>query len=269
MDTRPGRSGRISRRALLGSPFYESDALLRQYLTFHYARPVELLPYPTGPRSAVDFAVRAVRECLQRDLLPSHARALDLGCAVGRSTFELARFCERVVGIDLSRRFIAAAKVLQKRGELTYARAEEVETTVPAVARVPRSIRRERVSFEVGDATALRADLGTFDVVLMANLMDRLSDPRRCLRRMSGLVNPGGQLMIMSPFTWLRAFTPRAKWLGGYMRAGRPVRSFDGMRETLGKDFRLAVRRDMPFLIPDHRRKFQWVVTDASVWERR
>jgi len=33
-------------------------------------------------------------------------RALDLGCAVGRSSFELAREYQEVVGIDISQTFI-------------------------------------------------------------------------------------------------------------------------------------------------------------------
>jgi len=32
-------------------------------------------------------------------------KALDLGCAVGRSTFDLAKQYEEAVGIDLSARF--------------------------------------------------------------------------------------------------------------------------------------------------------------------
>jgi len=32
-------------------------------------------------------------------------RALDVGCAVGRATFELARSFDETVGIDLSARF--------------------------------------------------------------------------------------------------------------------------------------------------------------------
>lgn len=248
--------------------YYETDALLAQYLAFHYAPRRELLPHRDGPVSAFAFPVRVVSENLDVRRLPRDARALDLGCAVGRSSFELARHCTEVVGIDLSQRFIDAATRLRRRGNVGYRLIEEWELTVPAVARVPKSIRRERVAFEVGDATALRADLGSFDVVVISNLLDRLNDPRRCLRRLSSLVRPGGQLIITSPFTWLESFTPRSRWLGGFLRNGRPVRSFDTLRELLADDFRLVRRRDMPFLIREHRRKFQWTVADATIWRR-
>ena len=163
---------------------YESDKLLAEYLLFHYGSAEEILPYEFGPRAALEYPARCVSECVTVS-----GRALDLGCAVGRSAFELARTCEQVVGIDYSRRFIEAATAL-KSGELVYRRADEGDLSTSLIARVPAGIDTTRVAFEVGDAMNLRADLGTFDVVLMANLIDRLHDPQRCLARLPSLVNP-------------------------------------------------------------------------------
>ena len=42
------------------------------------------------------------------------ARGLDLGCAVGRSTFEMARHCRETTGVDFSRSFIQAAETLRQ-----------------------------------------------------------------------------------------------------------------------------------------------------------
>lgn len=53
---------------------------------------------------AIKFPVRCAEQCVKftsRDKsLPS--RALDLGCAVGRSSFELTRFYDEVIGIGMS-----------------------------------------------------------------------------------------------------------------------------------------------------------------------
>ena len=57
----------------------------------------------------------------------------------------------------------------------------------------------------------LRSDLGDFDVVVMANLICRLPDPRSCLERVPSLVRPGGQLIITSPYTWMEEYTPRGR----------------------------------------------------------
>ena len=233
---------------------YESDKLLAEYLLFHYGSAEEILPYEFGPRGALEYPARCVSECVT-----ANGRALDLGCAVGRSTFELARTCGEVVGIDFSQRFINAATALKTR-ELSYLRTDEGDLTTALVVRAPVGVDTTRVTFETGDAMNLRDDLGVFDVVLMANLIDRLSEPQKCLARLPSLVKSGGQLVITSPYTWLEDFTPRANWL---------TPTLDGLQAALAPHFNLVTTRDMPFLIREHARKFQWSVAQATVWIRR
>jgi putative 4-mercaptohistidine N1-methyltranferase len=196
-------------------------------------------------------------------------RALDLGCAVGRASFELARRCDEVVGIDLSRSFISAAQRLQREGEMAYERVDEGELRTELLARVPAEIERGRVSFETGDATELRADLGAFDVVLMANLIDRLGDPAKCLARLPELVRAGGELVITSPYTWLEDFTPRERWLGGRRTDEGVLTTLEGLRRGLAGSFELVGTRDLPFLIREHARKYQWSVAQGTTWRRR
>ena len=136
-------------------------------------------------------------------------------------------------------------------------------------ARVPAEIDAARLVFETGDAEALRTNLGTFDVLLMANLIDRLSRPQRCLERLPGLVKPGGQLIITSPYTWLEEFTPRECWLGGREFDGRARTTREGLQLALSADFELCGRKDLPFLIREHARKFQWSVAEATLWRRK
>jgi len=247
---------------------YETDKLLAEYLLFHYGAPEETLPHAFGPREALGYPQRCVSECLDVGSLPDHARALDLGCAVGRSTFELARFCEQVVGIDYSARFIEAAKTLQADGALMYRRMDEGRLGTECRAVAPAGIDRARVRFETGDAMDLRSDLGSFDLALMANLIDRLSTPRLCLARLPSLVKTGGQLILTSPYTWLEEFTPPAHWLGGFERDGRAVTTLDGLRAALEPDFQFVAARDLPFLIREHARKYQWSVAQATIWKK-
>lgn len=238
-------------------------------MLFHYGEDREVLPWPSGPAEALRYPVRCVSECFEPLSLPMPARALDLGCAVGRSSFELARRCAEVIGIDFSARFIAAARQLRDHGELPYSRADEGELSTPLVARVPSEIDRTRVHFEPGDAMELRGDVGAFDAVLLANLVDRLRNPFRCLARLPALVKPGGQLVIASPYTWLEEFTPRENWLGGFPCDGQPLTTREALRELLGADFDLIGVKDLPFLIREHQRKFQWSVAEATIWRRR
>ncbi|MEI6351908.1 MAG: putative 4-mercaptohistidine N1-methyltransferase [Verrucomicrobiota bacterium] len=245
---------------------YETEALLHQYLLFHYGTPEETLPWEFGPHSALRFPRRIVSETFGP--FPANARALDLGCAVGGSSFELARHCQEVVGIDFSQSFIDACHRLQVHGRLDYDRCGEGDLVTRLSASVPPEIDRSRVRFEVGDAMELREDLGQFDAVLVANLLCRLPEPRRCLRRLTELVAPGGQLVISTPSSWMEAFTPREHWLGGFERNGAMVATLDGVREHLEPAFELVRTLDLPFLIREHARKFQWCVPQVSVWRK-
>ncbi len=240
---------------------YETRRLLDEYLLFHYGEPHEVLPWEFGPREALSFARRTVTELLDLPQTPCESAALDLGCAVGRSSFELANFGVRVVGIDFSQSFVDAASALARDGRLEYERADEGEARTRLVATVPPNLRRDRVSFEQGDAMNLRADLGAFDIVHATNLLCRLSDPAALIARLPSLVKPGGQLLLTTPCTWLEEFTPRGNWPRGSTR--------DWLHAVLHTHFHLAHERDMPFLIREHARKFQWSVALGSRWIRK
>jgi len=244
---------------------YESDRLVREYLLFHYGSADEILPWSGGPREALGFAVRCVGELLVASVLPGSARALDLGCAVGRSTFELARHCREVTGIDYSRAFIGAAEKIREHGSLDYEYTVEGERTARATAVMPPGVDASRITFETGDAMALPDNLGAFDVVLAANLLCRLPDPHEFLARLPSLVRPGGQLLLTTPFTWLEEYTPRDAWIGG--RAGDS--SAAALRKLLSPHFELQMEKELPFLIREHARKYQWSVAWGTRWIRK
>lgn len=246
---------------------YETERLFGEYLLFHYGTAEETAAPPFAA-SALDFPVRCVGECVDRTALPAAARALDLGCAVGRASFELARHCREVIGIDSSQRFIAAAETIRRDGALAYERVDEGALTTPLIARAPEGIDRQRISFATGDAQKLQVQ-GVFDVVLLANLIDRLSAPERCLAQLPGLVARRGQLVIASPYTWLEEFTPRERWLGGFRRGGNAHHTLAGLTAALGQEFEIIATRDLPFVIREHARKFQLGVAQASLWRRR
>ncbi len=237
---------------------YETRRLLDEYLLFHYGSAEETLPWAFGPAGALGFPVRTVTAFV--DATPRR-RALDLGCAVGRSAFEMSRFCEEVVAIDFSQSFITAAAGLRDTGCLTYQCHEEADRHRTLVAALPPGSRPERVGFEQGDAMDLRRDLGDFDLVHAANLLCRLSQPAALLRRLPSLVRPGGQLILTTPCTWLEAFTPPASW--------PPGSTFEWLCTALEPHFTLTAQEDLPFLIREHARKFQWSVAMGTLWTRK
>jgi SAM-dependent methyltransferase len=107
----------------------------------------------------------------------------------------------------------------------------------------------------------LRADLGSFHLVHAANLLCRLTQPHLLLQRLPDLVLPGGQLLLTTPCTWLEEFTPLGNWPQGS--------TLDWLEQTLSAHFTLAEQKDLPFLIREHARKYQWSVALGTRWLRR
>jgi 5-histidylcysteine sulfoxide synthase/putative 4-mercaptohistidine N1-methyltranferase len=261
-------------RAGSSNQAYEDPQILNEYLLLHYGPAEEQMPYPFGPRDAVEFPVRCARWLLDaaREYGAPTARALDVGCAVGRASFELARGYREVLGVDLSRAFIDAADTLRRQGELRYFRKDEGQLGAPLNAMVDPAIDRSRVGFRQADACSLPAEWLDFDAVLLANLLCRLPSPRALLGRLGGprgLVKPGGLLGIFSPYSWLEAFAPPEAWLGGYERDGNPVTGAAALGEFLrAEGFELLREADVPLVIREHARKYQYIVTHATLWRR-
>lgn len=231
--------------------------MVAEYLLFHYGAADEVLPWKSGPREALDFAARTPRHLPQEPV----ARALDLGCAVGRSAFEMTKWADQVIGIDFSEAFVRQAQQLAEDKNPTYQVKEEASLFKTLQAAVPDDCHPERAQFEVGDAMNLRADLGAFDQVHAANLICRLPEPMRFLKRLPQLVVPDGSLVLTTPATWLDGFTPTKNW--------PDLPTTEWLQRELAADFDFLGEVDEPFLIRETRRKFQWTVASVTKWTRR
>ncbi|MEM7145415.1 MAG: putative 4-mercaptohistidine N1-methyltransferase [Verrucomicrobiota bacterium] len=240
------------------SASYESPSLLDQYLLFHYGTPEEIAPPPGTPEEALNFPVTTAQLAAGDE--QSLTRTLDLGCAVGRSAFELAKSATEVLALDYSLSFIQTAANIRDQGSLPYRRHDEGHLYTDLVAQRPTDSHPDRITFEAGDAMALPPDLGQFDIVHAANLICRLSDPRKLLPRLPALVKPGGRLLLATPATWLEEFTPPKLWPKGT--------TLDYLKDHLAPHFELAQVEELPFLIREHARKFQFSTSQTSLWIR-
>lgn len=246
--------------------YYESDRGVAEYLLFHFGSTAQTFDFdefrfPEFTR----YPVRCIEQCFDperlivRDGYPS--RALDLGCAVGASSFELARFHDEVLGIDYSHAFVDAARKMAEMGSLRFRIPLEGMQSREIEATLPENIDISRVRFTQGDATQLPDDLGKFDTVFAGNLIDRVPDPRAFLESLSRLTNPGAQVIITSPYTWLEEYTPREKWLQSGDRD-----TFESIRAILEPEFACSTQLNIPFILREHRRKFQLTLAHASTW---
>ena len=104
---------------------YESSTLLDQYLLFHYGDPAVIMPHEFGPQNGFNFPVRLLDELLDNDDFAKQGRVPEVGCAVGRTSFELSKVFDEVIGIDFSHSFINAANELKAKQTLDYKVLEE------------------------------------------------------------------------------------------------------------------------------------------------
>ncbi|BCD68492.1 5-histidylcysteine sulfoxide synthase [Nitratiruptor sp. YY09-18] len=234
--------------------FYESDKEIAQYCEFHYGS--EYFGVPNFPAT---LAKRAAK------YTTNFNKALDIGCAVGRGTFELAKYFDEVWGLDFSARFIMVANELKEKGSFDYAIAIEGERVEEKSVTLESFIAPNLAQcchFYQADACNLRPLYTGYDLVMALNLIDRLYDPKKFLEDIKERINKSGVLMIASPYTWDEAYTPKDAWLGGEKE------SFEVLREILEPEFELLDRFDQPFVIRETARKFQHTIADVSVWKK-
>ncbi len=248
---------------ILPEVMYETDTAVSQYCEFHWGPTYFDVP---------NFPARCVELCLSYMQDRPHKRALDLGCAVGRAAFELARHFDSVTALDFSARFIRLGIQMQEKGCIHYELPEEGELISfheKRLADFGLAGVKDCIEFFQGDAANLKARFGEYDLILAANLIDRLYDPKKFLSNIHERLNPGGLLVIVSPYTWLEEFTKKPNWLGGIRKSGEPFTTLEGLQEHLSAHFKmLGHPREIEFVLRETKRKFQHSISQMTVWER-
>ncbi|HAU06631.1 MAG TPA: putative 4-mercaptohistidine N1-methyltransferase, partial [Gammaproteobacteria bacterium] len=121
--------------------------------------------------------------------------------------------------------------------------------------------------FMQGDACNLKPVYQQYDLVLAANLIDRLYEPALFLTTIHERMNVGGVLMITSPYTWLEAHTSKENWVGGRKVDGENVSTFEGLKQMLSAHFELlAAPTSVPFVIRETSRKYQHSLSEVTLW---
>jgi len=245
---------------------YETDELVSQYLEFHYGEEY------FGVENYAKHCGKICVELAKKEQLSG--KALDLGCAVGRSSFELATHFERVDGLDFSARFINSAVELQQTGLKRFTAPIEgdiVEFKETTLTDLGYENIADRCDFVQGDACNLQDKFTGYSLIFCGNLIDRLYSPRQFLQSIQKRILPGGLLVLTSPYTWLEEYTERNEWLGGYKdHVGENFTTLDGLTQALEGSFELVEEpRDIPFVIRETARKYQHSVAQMTVWRKK
>ncbi|MEK5768461.1 methyltransferase domain-containing protein, partial [Acinetobacter schindleri] len=97
--------------------------------------------------------------------IPCH-KALDIGCATGRASFELAQDFDQVTGLDFSARFIQQGVVLAQGETLRYSipvEGELVEYKSCSLAELELEQVANKVEFYQADACNLKPQFKDYD----------------------------------------------------------------------------------------------------------
>lgn len=243
---------------------YETDELVSQYCDFQYG---------DDYFGVMNFASECAQKAIGYSKDTQQSKALDLGCATGRASFELTRAFDHVDGVDYSQSFIDAAAELQKNGQISYAQNGEGDIKHQVLVDIRMFGFRddcEKVSFFQGDACALAQRFSGYDLVMATNLIDRLYQPKLFLTTIHERINNNGVLVLTSPYTWREEYTKKEFWIGGYKdKNGNEISTLEGLTKLLSDHFELIVTEDVPFVIRETARKFQHTISQMSVWRKK
>ncbi len=243
---------------------YEHDELVNQYADFQYGD--EYFGVENFAKKTAELAISYTQHLEQNSVL-------DIGCATGRCSFELANVFEKVTGVDFSARFIQVAVQMQEQGFVNFERKVEGEifsSHHKAIEEFGFAEIRDRVNFWQGDACNLKAHFKGYDLIIATNLIDRLYDPKLFLEGIHERLNEQGVLIITSPYTWQESSTKKELWLGGFRdEQGEEQYTLEGLKGVLLANFELVTTLDVPFVIRETARKFQHTISEMSVWKKR
>lgn len=241
---------------------YESDELVSQYCEFQYG---------DTHFGVENFAISCAE--LAAKFATNTTKALDLGCATGRASYELAKTFDAVEGIDFSVRFVSVGSKLKEDGYVAFSSREEGELTCNkkvSLNDLGYEKLASKVSFWQGDACNMKPNFTGYDLIMATNLIDRLYNPRLFLDTVDERLNDGGILMLTSPYTWQESSTKKEFWLGGYKdENGNEVKTIESLQNILNDKFELLHVQDLEFVIKETARKYQHTISQVSVWKKR
>lgn len=218
-DLSPTLTSMLGDAAGPGTPFDSN----RQYLsTYTWDAYGEYDPEEQEPQPGVSPG--ALKRCLKAgiELLPGtpEGPAIDLGCAVGGATFELALHTDGpVLGIDNNFSLLRLAQRVLQEQRVSYPRRrigivyDQREFPVPVT-------HAERIDFWACDALALPFADATFGLAVGLQLVDSVNSPTSLLEETARNLHSGGTMIMATPYDWSPAVTPLEGWIGGHSQRG-------------------------------------------------
>ncbi len=154
--------------------------------------------------------------------------ALDIGCSVGRLSFELSKTHAHVIGIDTSLSFIKKARELSEKKRLDFDLIIEGLLAEKRSCDFDGQWNYDRIDFIVADALALPFPKGLFSTVSSINVLEKVSYPLQHLMDINRVLSEQNSMFVFSdPFSWDESVSDPEHWLGGVINGNEERRGFD------------------------------------------
>lgn len=207
-----------------GQAVHSSDNHLSCHLNSHFG-------------AASDYPVACADLCVQamKALNVPMKRALEVGSGPGRAALQLSQSFEHVDAGD-SQSFVNLSQKLLTDGHLRWNVA--IDATSGTTAEKSISIGElghvGSIKFLPLEAHNMPSELTGYDLVCGFNLIDRLAKPKQFMESAHVRLNPGGLLVLSSPYTWLEGITEKEEWLGAFKYGDNDgPSSYEGLKEFL------------------------------------
>lgn len=253
---------------------YDDDDMVNLFTHFAWTKD-EYFNIPNYPKRIAEIALNFTKN-------KPNLSALDVGCATGRTAFELANKYQYVVGIDWTVRLIGVGYRMQENEFLEWTLPEQgdINAHYKVTAKelgIDKTL--QRVFFLQNDAQNMDKDVTNFDLIIASNLIDRLSNPLLFLKSIHDRIKIGGIFLLCDPFTWNVQFTAKQNWIGAVVNQTdhQPIYSEDALRKLLTTknhdndyhiNWKIIQEMDVPLVIKESERKYQHINTHCMVLER-
>ena len=208
------------------------------------------------------------------NLQSTDGNALDIGCAVGRLSFEMAKKHERVIGMDTSIPFIKKAREILQSKRLNFNLIIEGHLTEPREYRFNSEWDFEKVEFIVADALALPFRQNDFATVAAINILEKVPDPLKHLEEVNRVLNQTkARFLFSDPFSWDAKVSPPERWLGGnngFSSRGIDTvrRIFSGEQDVFYPPFTITAGGDVSWKIRKTENLWELITSQFLVGQR-
>jgi 5-histidylcysteine sulfoxide synthase/putative 4-mercaptohistidine N1-methyltranferase len=265
---------------LMVNPF-ESNEDVCQQLDSHYGNNKRGQEMLFSPNSSLNYALRIseqVKKYASFQAKGNQGRILDLGCSVGRVSFELSTLFEHVDGVDFSARYIQHCVQLQQNKAVRYSSVAEGEVThfhevtldslnKDEKCQTNKHYHTDKIYFSQGDGCNLKAQFCDYDVILIQHNLENSYRPRALLSALMKRIAPNGLLMVLSDYGFDEKITEKKHWLGGQKINGENQSGFEALSLHLSDSFTLLNQEELPRIIKQDQRHFSLALSHLTIWQ--